>query len=50
VQIDISDAILEEVTRTLREKFQWSEIALREAREQMEAVGHKVRRRKRWMW
>ena len=42
VQIDISDAIIEEVSRNLRRRFQWSETAVAEARAQMEDIGHKV--------
>jgi uncharacterized protein len=42
VQIDISGTIIEEVTRTLREKFRWSEAALREAGMLMREVGHVV--------
>jgi uncharacterized protein len=42
IRISISDEIVEEVLRVLRLKFGWSAEALAGARNQMEAIGHKV--------
>lgn len=42
IQIDITDAIIDEVLRVLRLKFKWPEESLAEAKSQMDEIGHKV--------
>ncbi len=42
IRIDISEFIIEEVLRTLREKFEWSAERLQEAADQMKAIAKKV--------
>jgi predicted nucleic acid-binding protein len=42
IRIDISEFIIDEVLRTLREKFEWSAERLQEAADQMKAITRKV--------
>jgi uncharacterized protein len=42
IRIDISDAILAETVRVLRDKFQWDGYALQDARGKLLAVGNHV--------
>jgi len=42
IRIDISEFIIEEVLRTLRDKFEWSAERLQEAADQMTAIARKV--------
>ncbi len=42
IRIDISEFIIEEVLRTLRDKFEWSAERLQEAADQMAAIARKV--------
>ena len=42
IRIDISEFIIDEVLRTLREKFKWSPERLQEAADQMTAIARKV--------
>ena len=42
IQIDISEFIIDEVLRTLREKFDWSAERLQEAADQMTVIARKV--------
>jgi predicted nucleic acid-binding protein len=42
IRVDTSEDIIDEVMRVLRVKFEWSEESLKEAKSQMNAIGHKV--------
>jgi hypothetical protein len=42
IRIDISEFIIDEVLRTLRDKFEWSAERLQEAADQMTAIARKV--------
>jgi putative PIN family toxin of toxin-antitoxin system len=42
IRIDISEFIIDEVLRTLREKFEWSAERLQEAADQMTVIARKV--------
>ena len=42
IRIDISEFIIDEVLRTLRDKFEWSAERLQEAADQMKAIASKV--------
>lgn len=42
IRIDISEFIIGEVLRTLRDKFEWSAERVREAADQMTAIARKV--------
>ena len=42
VRVDITDAIMDEVLRVLRLKFEWPDESLAEAKLQMTAIGHRV--------
>jgi len=42
IRIDISDAILAETNRVLRDKFQWDGYMLQDARERLRALGNQV--------
>ena len=42
IQIDISEFIIDEVLRTLRDKFEWSAERLQEAADQMTVIARKV--------
>ena len=42
IRIDISDAILAETNRVLRDKFQWDGYSLQDAREKLLALGNHV--------
>ena len=43
IRIDISEFIIDEVLRTLRDKFEWSAERLQEAADQMKAIARKGR-------
>jgi putative PIN family toxin of toxin-antitoxin system len=42
IRIDISDAIMTETNRVLRDKFQWDGYMLQDAREKLRALGNHV--------
>ena len=42
IRIDISDAIVAETNRVLRDKFQWDGYSLQDAREKLRALGNHV--------
>jgi putative PIN family toxin of toxin-antitoxin system len=42
IRIDISDAIVAETNRVLRDKFQWDGYSLQDAREKLLALGNRV--------
>ena len=42
IRVDISEFIVEEVLRTLRDKFKWSAESLQEAADQMKAIARNV--------
>ena len=42
IRIDISDAIVAETNRVLRDKFQWDGYSLQDAREKLFALGNRV--------
>jgi hypothetical protein len=42
IRIDISDAIVSETNRVLRDKFQWDGYRLQDAREKLRALGNHV--------
>jgi uncharacterized protein len=42
IRIDISEAILAETSRVLRDKFQWDGYSLQDAREKLNALGNQV--------
>jgi hypothetical protein len=42
VRVDISEFIIDEVLRTLRDRFEWSAERLQEAADQMKAIARKV--------
>ena len=42
IRVDISEFIIDEVLRTLRDKFEWSAERLQEAADQMKAIPRKV--------
>jgi hypothetical protein len=46
IRIDISDAIVDETNRVLRDKFQWGGYSLQDAREKLRALGNHVSRLK----
>ena len=42
IRIDISDAIVAETNRVLRDKFQWDGYSLQDARERLFALGNRI--------
>jgi predicted nucleic acid-binding protein len=46
IRIDISDAIVAETNRVLRDKFRWDGYSLHDAREKLLALGSHVSRQK----
>ena len=42
IRIDISDAIVTETNRVLRDKFQWDGYSLQDARDKLRALGNHV--------